>query len=79
MKLSNYKSILEQNGRSVLSFILLLVGSLLPSFLNKGFGLCCNKKDNFFEKLNNKDLYPISNFKTNEILKNDKNYIGTFF
>ena len=43
----------------------------------------------FFEKLNNKNLYPISNFKIkpsknpklikiNEILKNDKNYIGTF-
>ena len=30
------------------------------------------------EKLNNKDLYPISNFKINEILKNDKNYIGTY-
>ena len=23
-------------------------------------------------------LYPISNFKINEILKNDKNYVGTF-
>ena len=32
----------------------------------------------FFEKLNNKDLYPISNFEINEILKDDKNYIGTF-
>ena len=33
-------------------------------------------KDNFFfGKSNNKDLYPISNFKINEILKN---YIGTF-
>ena len=36
------------------------------------------KKIIFFEKLNNKDLYPISNFKINEILKDDKNYIGTF-
>ena len=32
----------------------------------------------FFEKINNKDLYPISNFKINEILKNNKNYIGFF-
>ena len=78
MKLTNYKSISEQNGGSVLSFILPLVGSLLSSLLNKGSGSCCNKKDNFFEKLNNKDLYPISNFKINEILKNDENYIGTF-
>ena len=31
MKLTNYKSISEQNGGSVLSFILPLVGSLLPS------------------------------------------------
>ena len=36
------------------------------------------KKIIFFEKLNKKDLYPISNFKINEILKNNKNYIGTF-
>ena len=77
MKLTNYKSISEQNGGSVLSFILPLVGSLLPSLINKGSSNCC-QKDNFFEKLNNKDLYPVSNFKINEILKNDKNYIGTF-
>ena len=32
----------------------------------------------FFEEINNKSLYPISNFKINEILKNDKEYIGTF-
>ena len=36
------------------------------------------KKIIFFEKISNKDLYPISNFKINEILKNNKNYIGTF-
>ena len=35
------------------------------------------KKIIFFEKINNKLLYPISNFKINEILKNNKNYIGT--
>ena len=51
MKLTNYKSksISEQNGGSVLSFILPLVGSLLPSLLNKGSGSCCNKKDNFLK------------------------------
>ena len=47
MKLTNYKSISQQNGGSVLSFILPLVGSLLPSLLNKGSGNCC-QKDNFF-------------------------------
>ena len=36
------------------------------------------KKIIFFEEINNKDLYPISNFKINEILKNNKNYVGTF-
>ena len=36
------------------------------------------KKIIFFEKINKKSLYPISNFKLNEILENDKNYIGTF-
>ena len=36
------------------------------------------KKIIFFEKINNKTLYPISNFKINEILKNNKNHIGTF-
>ena len=77
MKLTKYKYISKQNGGSVLSFILPLVGLLLPSLINKASGSCCNKKDNFFEKLNNKDLYPLSNFKINEILKDDKNYIGT--
>ena len=32
----------------------------------------------FFEKIINKSLYPISNFRINETLKNNKNYIGTF-
>ena len=50
MKLTNYKSISEKNGGSVLSFILPLVGSLLPSLLNRGSGSCCDKKDNFFLK-----------------------------
>ena len=45
MKLTNYKSISEQNGGSILSFILPLVGSLLPSLLNKGSGC---QKYNFF-------------------------------
>ena len=36
------------------------------------------KKMIFFQKINDKSLYPISNFKINEILKNDKNHIGTF-
>ena len=49
MKLTNYKTISKQNGGSVLSFILPLVGSLLPSLLNKGSGSCCNKKDNFLK------------------------------
>ena len=50
MKLTNYKSISPQNGGSVLSFILPLVGSLLPSLLNKGSGKGCCQKDNFFLK-----------------------------
>ena len=32
----------------------------------------------FFEELNNLDNYPVSNLKIDEILKHDKNYIGTF-
>ena len=31
-----------------------------------------------FEELNNLDNYPMSNLKIDEILKHDKNYIGTF-
>ena len=78
MKLTNYKSISEQNGSGIFTSLLLpLIGSMIPSLLNEGSGVCC-KKDNFFEKIDNKSLYPISNFKINEILKNDKNYIGTF-
>ena len=45
MKLTNYKSINEQNGGSILSFILPLVGSLLPSLIS---GKGCSCKDNFF-------------------------------
>ena len=45
MRLTNYKSITEQNGGSVLSFILPLVGSLLPSLIS---GKGCCQKDNFF-------------------------------
>ena len=47
IKLTNYKSITQQNGGSVLSFILPLVGSLLPSLIS-GKGYC--QKDNFFLK-----------------------------
>ena len=36
------------------------------------------KKIIFFEKIDNKLLYPISNFKIDDILKNNENYIGTF-
>ena len=36
------------------------------------------KKIFFLKKMNNKSLYPISNFKINEILKNNKEYISTF-
>ena len=78
MKLTNHKSISEQNGSGIFTSLLLpLIGSMIPSLLNKGCGVCC-KKDNIFEKINNKSLYPITNFKINEILKNNKNYIGTF-
>ena len=75
LNLSKFKNINQQNGGSILGTIAMLAASILPSLIS-GKGYC--EKDNFFEKINNKDLYPISNFKINEILKNDKNYIGTF-
>ena len=51
MKLTNYKSISEQNGSGIFTSLLLpLIGSMIPSLLNKGSGSCCNKKDNFFLK-----------------------------
>ena len=72
----NFKNINKQNGGSILGTIAMLAASILPSLIS-GKGYC--EKDNFFlKKLNDKNLYPISNFKINEILKNDKNYIGTF-
>ena len=50
MKLTNYKSISEQNGSGIFTSLLLpLIGSMIPSLLNKGSGVCC-KKDNFFSK-----------------------------
>ena len=71
----NFKNINKQNGGSILGAIAMLAASILPSLIS---GKGCCQKDIFFEKLNDKDLYPISNFEINEILKNDKNYIGTF-
>ena len=70
----NFKNINQQNGGSILGTIAMLASNILPSLISEK-GHC---KDYFFEKLNNKDLYPISNFKINEILKNNNNYIGTF-
>ena len=77
LKLTKYSKINKQNGGSILGTIAMLGAYILPSLLNKGSGVCC-KKDNFFEKINNKSFYPISNFKINKILKNNKSYIGTF-
>ena len=51
MKLTNHKSISEQNGSGIFTSLLLpLIGSMIPSLLNKGSSVCCNKKDNFFLK-----------------------------
>ena len=76
MKLTNYKSISEQNGSGIFTSVLIpLIASAIPSVIS-GKGYC--KKDNFFEKINKKSLFPISNFKINEIFKNNKNYLGTF-
>ena len=71
----NFKNINQQNGGSILGTIAILAASILPLLIS---GKVHCQKDNFFEKLNNKDLYPFSNFKISEILKNDKNYIGNF-
>ena len=50
MKLTNYKSISEQNGSGIFTSLLLpLIGSMIPSLLDKGSGVCC-EKDNFFLK-----------------------------
>ena len=73
MKLTNYKSINQQTGKGIFTSLLIpLIGSMIPSLIGKG----C--KDNFFEELNNLDNYPMSNLKIDEILRHDKNYIGTF-
>ena len=73
MKLTNYKSINQQTGKGIFTSLLIpLIGSMIPSLIGKG----C--KDIFFKEVNNLDNYPMSNFKIDEILKNDKNYIGTF-
>ena len=77
IKMFKFKNINQQNGGSILRTVAMLAASILPSLLSKGSGVCC-QKDNFFEQINKKSLYPISNFKINEILKNNKSYIGTF-
>ena len=75
MKLTNYKSINQQTVKGIFSSLLIpSIGSIIPSLIS---GKGC-KKDNFFEELNNKDNNPINNLKIDEILKHDKNYIGTY-
>ena len=60
MKLTNYKSISEQNGSGIFTSLLLpLIGSMIPSLLDKGSGVCCKKDNSFFKKINKKSLYPI--------------------
>ena len=74
MKLTNYKSINQQTGKGIFTSLLIpLIGSMIPSLIS---GKGC--KDNFFEELNNLDNYPMSNLKIDEILKHDKNDIGTY-
>ena len=69
LKLTKYSKINEKNGGSILGTLAMLAASLLPSLIS---GKGCCKKDNFFEKINKKSLYPISNFEINEILKYNK-------
>ena len=74
MKLTNYKSINRQTGKGIFTSLSIpLIGSMIPSLIS---GKDC--KDIFFEELNNKDNYPMSNLKIDEILKNSDNYMGTF-
>ena len=49
LNLSKFKNINQQNGGSILGTIAMLAASILPSLLNKGSGVCC-EKDNFFLK-----------------------------
>ena len=76
LNLSKFKNINQQNGGSILGTIAMLAASILP-FLISGKGYC-EKNKFFFEKINNKSLYPISNFKINEILKDNKGFLGVF-
>ena len=49
MKLGNYKSMSQQNGRGIFTSLLIpLIGSVIPSLIS---GKGCN--DNFFEELSN--------------------------
>ena len=69
-----YNKINEKNGSGIFTSLLIpLIGIMIPSLIS---GKDC--KDNFFEELNNVDNYPMTNLKIDEILRYDKNYIGTF-
>ena len=78
LNLSKFKNINQQNGGSILGTIAMSAASILPSLLTKGSGVCYEKDYFFFEKMNENSLYPISNFKINEILKDNKDFIGVF-
>ena len=47
LNISKFKNINQQNGGSILGIIAMLAASILPSLLNKGSGVCC-EKDIFF-------------------------------
>ena len=69
-----HEKINSQNGSDIFtSLIIPLISSMIPSLIS---GKGC--KDNFFEELNNKGNYPMSNLKIDEILKHNENYIGTY-
>ena len=70
-----HEKINSQNGSGIFTSLLIpLIGSIIPSLIS-GKDHC---KDYFFEELNNKDNYPMSNLKIDEILKHNENYIGTY-
>ena len=70
-----HEKINSQNESGIFTSLLIpLIGSMIPALIS-GKGYC---EDNFFEELNNKNNYPMSNLKIDEILQHDKNYIRTF-
>ena len=86
MNVFDKKITLNQKGSGIFSFLLpMLASTIIPALIPKKRGSGIPNKKNFFEQIKNKypelfdkNNYPLSNIFINNLLKNEKSYLGSF-